>query len=70
MVERRKRASVTEAVVVRASDSRRENLGILSPETRPFPDDFVAKRQTPEYKESTETEVVRVRKDKDDKRER
>ena len=53
------RSSVTEGIIVRA-DGKVEDLGILSPDEKPFPLEFLTLRETIEYKESTQTEIDKV----------
>jgi len=52
------RSSVTEGIIVRA-DGTEEDLGILSSDVKPFPQEFLDRRETVEYKESTRDEVDR-----------
>ena len=54
------RSSVTEGIIVRA-DGTEEDLGILSPDPKPFPEEFLTLRQTAKYKKSTRDEVDRIK---------
>jgi len=58
------RASVTEGFVVRANGTE-EDLGILSSDSKPFPAEFLAKRQTAKYKKATRDEVDKVKNKKE-----
>jgi len=50
------RSSVTEGFIVRA-DGTEEDLGILSSDVKPFPQEFLDRRETVEYKKATRDEV-------------
>jgi len=58
------RSSVTEGIIVRA-DGKIEDLGILSPDEKPFPPEFLTLRETVEYKKSTQDEIDKIKAEKE-----